>query len=208
MTRPIPGSPPHPPSIEAESGRSVSDVRSADRVRVRYEVHGNGAPAVVFVHGWSCDRTYWRRQVDHFAGRFTVVTIDLAGHGESGTGRRTWTMPAFGDDVLAVATELDLPDLVLVGHSMGGDVIIEAARGLPRRVGGLVWVDTYRSLDESGSDETVAEEAAAFVARSAPTSRPPPGTFSAAFPPPARMRPWSPGSPTWQPHHHRSPWTP
>jgi pimeloyl-ACP methyl ester carboxylesterase len=138
-----------------------------------------------------------------------VVTIDLAGHGESGTGRRTWTMPAFGDDVLAVATELDLPDMVLVGHSMGDDVIIEAARGLPRRVGGLVWVDTYRSLDESGSDETVAEEAAAFVARSAPTSRPPPGTFSAAFPPPARMRPWSPGSPTtWQPHHHRSPWTP
>src|SRR6185503_15216252 len=56
-------------------------VKSADGVAVRYEVLGSGTPAVVFVHGWSCDRRYWREQVDHFAERFTVVTVDLAGHG-------------------------------------------------------------------------------------------------------------------------------
>ena len=62
-----------------------------------------------------------------FAPRHRVVSIDLAGHGESGSGRESWTMPAFGGDVAAVARQIGADDLVLVGHSMGGDVIVEAA---------------------------------------------------------------------------------
>ena len=144
-------------------GGRVGEVVSADGVPVRYAVYGRGLPAIVFVHGWSCDRRYWLGQVGHFAARFTVVTVDLAGHGESGTGRRSWTMPAFGADVAAVVTGLDLPEVVLVGHSMGGDVIVEVARRLRPRVRGLVWGDVYRSLDESGSDAGT-EETAAFMA--------------------------------------------
>jgi pimeloyl-ACP methyl ester carboxylesterase len=132
-------------------------VKSADGVAVRYEVLGSGTPAVVFVHGWSCDRRYWREQVDHVAERFTVVTVDLAGHGESGTDRERFTMPAFGADVAAVADALGLAETVLVGHSMGGDVIVEAACLLPDRVRGLVWVDVYRSLDEAGSDDSAVD---------------------------------------------------
>jgi pimeloyl-ACP methyl ester carboxylesterase len=120
--------------------------RSADGIPVHFEVVGEGAPPLVLVHGWSCDRTYWSGQIDHFARSHVVVAIDLAGHGESGGGRRVWTMPAFGDDVAAVVEQLDLGGVVLVGHSMGGDVIVEAARALPERVAGLVWVDTYRAL--------------------------------------------------------------
>jgi pimeloyl-ACP methyl ester carboxylesterase len=56
-----------------------------------------------------------------------VVAIDLAGHGESGVGRKAWTMPTFGDDLVAVVERLALADAVLIGHSMGGDVIVEAA---------------------------------------------------------------------------------
>lgn len=139
-------------------------VVSADGVPVRYSVYGGGLPAIVLVHGWSCDRRYWHGQVGHYAARFTVVTIDLAGHGESGTGRPSWTMPAFGEDVAAVVTGLDLPEVVLVGHSMGGDVVVEATRRIRPRVRGLVWVDVYRSLDESGSDAAADEETATFMA--------------------------------------------
>jgi pimeloyl-ACP methyl ester carboxylesterase len=89
-----------------------------------------------------------------FADRYRVVAVDLAGHGESGTGRESWTMPAFGGDVAAVVERLGLDDVVLVGHSMGGDVIVEAARRLGPIVTGLVWVDAYRSL---GSPHTPAE---------------------------------------------------
>jgi pimeloyl-ACP methyl ester carboxylesterase len=163
MSTPAPGSRAHVPGEDGPGGL-VGEVASADGVAVRYAVYGGGVPAVVLVHGWSCDRSYWRRQVNHVAARFTVVTVDLAGHGESGTGRRSWTMPAFGEDVVAVVTELDLPQLVLVGHSMGGDVVVEAARRLRPRVRGLVWVDTYRSLDESDSDAAVEEDTATFMA--------------------------------------------
>jgi len=145
-------------------------VSSADGVTVRYDVHGagthgRGLPALVLVHGWSCDRGYWRHQVPRFAAERTVVTVDLAGHGESGTaGRSAWTMPSFGGDVAAVADHLGLDDLVLAGHSMGGDVIIEAARLLPGRVRGLIWLDTYRRLAEPGDPGQAAADLAAFLA--------------------------------------------
>lgn len=121
---------------------------SADGIPLCYETHGTGAPALVFVHGWSCDRSYWSRQVDYFARRHQVVAIDLAGHGESGGGRQAWTMPAFGGDAVAVIEKLGLEDVVLIGHSMGGDVIAEAAVRLPHRVAGLVWVDVYSTVGE------------------------------------------------------------
>jgi len=129
---------------------------SSDGITIAFEVIGDGSPALVLVHGWSCDRTYWRGQRE-LADRFRVVTVDLAGHGESGVGRRSWTMAAFGADVAAVVEQLDLDDIVLVGHSMGGDVIVEAACLLPDRVRGLVWVDVYRSLDEAGSDDSALD---------------------------------------------------
>ena len=130
---------------------------SADGIPVHFEVKGGGAPALVFVHGWSCDRTYWSEQVDHFAGRHEVVAVDLAGHGESGGGRPAWTVPGFGGDVAAVIEQLDLRDLVLIGHSLGGDVIVEVALALPDGVSGLVWVDTYATLGGVRTPEEIDE---------------------------------------------------
>jgi pimeloyl-ACP methyl ester carboxylesterase len=122
-------------------------VTSPDGIAIRYDVAGSGAPALVFVHGWSCDRSYWAGQMRAFAARHRVVAVDLAGHGESGDGREAWTMAGFGGDVTAVVEELGLDDLMLIGHSMGGDVIVEAALALAGRVRGLVWVERYDSLD-------------------------------------------------------------
>jgi pimeloyl-ACP methyl ester carboxylesterase len=75
---------------------------SADGVPIHYAVQGNGTTALVFVHGWCCDHHYWDRQVDHFVPQYTVITLDLAGHGASGQARTQWTMEAFGQDVIAV----------------------------------------------------------------------------------------------------------
>lgn len=113
----------------------------------------------MFVHGWSCDRSYWR-SLDFPASR--VVTVDLAGHGESGAGRSSWTMSAFGEDVAAVVSELGLSRVVLVGHSMGGDVVVEAALRMRERVAGIVWVDAYRKLGAGSSVEAIAERVAPF----------------------------------------------
>ena len=119
-------------------------------------------PALVFVHGWSCDRSYWSHQTSYFAARHQVVAVDLAGHGASGMGRASWTMPAFGEDVVAVVEQLGLDDMILIGHSMGGDVIVEAALRLPGRVIGLVWVDTYTKLDDPLTDGEIQSFVAPF----------------------------------------------
>jgi pimeloyl-ACP methyl ester carboxylesterase len=121
---------------------------SFDGVPIHYEVQGSGTPGLVFVHGWSCDRTYWEGQFGGFASQYQVVAIDLAGHGESGLQRDDWNITAFGQDVAAVAEKLGLKQVVLIGHSMGGPVIVEAARLMADRLAGLVGVDTYRNLSE------------------------------------------------------------
>jgi len=133
---------------------------SADGTPIAFEASGDGPPLVVFVHGWSCDRTFWPAQVAAFALRYRVAALDLGGHGESGTDRASWTMAAFGTDVAAVVDRLGGDEVVLVGHSMGGDVVVEAARLLGERVRGLVWVDTYDTLD----DPMTRDEIDAFVA--------------------------------------------
>lgn len=119
---------------------------SFDGVPISYGVYGKGLPTLVFVHGWCCDRTYWKDQMDYFAQKHKVVAIDLAGHGDSGTDRKNWTFNAFGKDVVAVVEELGLKNVILVGHSSGGFTILEAARLMPERVIGIVGVDTYKDI--------------------------------------------------------------
>jgi pimeloyl-ACP methyl ester carboxylesterase len=137
---------------------------SADGVPIHYEAQGTGQPALVFIHGWSCNRSYWEKQVGHFARQYQVVAVDLAGHGESGLDRQAWTMPAFGADVVVVVEKLGLEQVVLIGHSMGGPVIIEAALRMPGRVVGLVGVDTYRNRERTWTQEKIDEILAPFRA--------------------------------------------
>jgi pimeloyl-ACP methyl ester carboxylesterase/predicted enzyme related to lactoylglutathione lyase len=122
-------------------------VESADGVPISYEVHGSGEPTLVFVHGWCCDARYWRAQVPYFSKTHRVVTLDLAGHGHSGAGRSQYTMPAFGEDVRAVAEAAGGEGVILIGHSMGGSVIAEAARLMPKRVVGLIGIDTLENIE-------------------------------------------------------------
>lgn len=122
-------------------------VLSKDGTPVSYEVSGTGDPTLVFVHGWSCDARYWRAQVPYFSKNHRVVVLDLAGHGHSGMSRTRYTMRAFGEDVRAVAEETGSRRVILVGHSMGGSVIAEAARLMPDRVIGLIGVDTLENIE-------------------------------------------------------------
>ena len=132
-------------------------VSSADGTPIAYEVHGSGEPTLILVHGWSCDARYWREQLAYFAARQRVVTVDLAGHGHSGVGRDDYTMGSFGEDVRAVADAVGGDQLILVGHSMGGLVIAEAARLLPGRVLGLISIDALHNLDYPVTEENAAE---------------------------------------------------
>jgi pimeloyl-ACP methyl ester carboxylesterase len=147
-------------SQAATAEAKIASVKAPDGVEIRYQVAGEGEPAIVFVHGWSCDRSYWRHQLDHFASSHRVLAVDLGGHGESGLGRKEWTMAAFGEDVKAAVQAAGLEKVVLVGHSMGGPVIAEAARLMPERVVALIAVDFFTEVDRRFS----AQEREGFLA--------------------------------------------
>jgi pimeloyl-ACP methyl ester carboxylesterase len=131
---------------------------SADGTRIAYRTTGAGDTALVFVHGWTCDQGYWDAQVPAFAKDHRVVTLDLAGHGASDTARKNWSIPAFGEDVAAVIRALPDKRVILIGHSMGGPVALEAARLVPERVIGVVGVDTFNDLGGREFDPAVFEK--------------------------------------------------
>jgi sigma-B regulation protein RsbQ len=122
-------------------------VTAADGVPIHYSVQGKGEPALVFIHCWACNRNFWDNQVTEFSKTYRTVTIDLPGHGESGQGRKTWSVESYGDDVKAVVTKLDLKRVVLVGSSMGGSIALEATKRMPDRVVAIVPVDTLHNDD-------------------------------------------------------------
>jgi pimeloyl-ACP methyl ester carboxylesterase len=129
------------------AGVETGSVTAPDGVRIVYDVRSKGDTTLLFVHCFSCDRTFWRDQADAFADRYRVVTLDLAGHGESGKGRKTWTILGLAGDVRLVADKLKLKRIILVGHSMGGPVSLEAARLMPGRVIGVIAVDTMHDAE-------------------------------------------------------------
>jgi pimeloyl-ACP methyl ester carboxylesterase len=121
--------------------------RAADGVELAYDVRGKGDTALVFVHGWSCDRTFWKDQLDELAADYRVVALDLGGHGKSGDNRTAWTIASLGGDVQAVIESLGLQRAIVIGHSMGGPVALDAARRMPGRVIGVVGVDTLHDAE-------------------------------------------------------------
>jgi pimeloyl-ACP methyl ester carboxylesterase len=148
----------------ADQPFNTDSVMSADSVMIHYDVGGQGEQALVFVHCWSCDRGYWSNQVEEFSKDYTVVTLDLGGHGESGMNRKTWTLQAFGADVAAVVNKLGLKQVILVGHSMGGPVCVEAARLLPGKVVAIIGVDTFQDFGRRFTPEQIAGFTAQFKA--------------------------------------------
>jgi len=134
------------PREEAGEAGIKDPAFSEDGVPIYYESQGQGDYSLVFVHGWCTDMSYWEAQIPSFRVYYRVVTLDLAGHGRSGKDRDVWSMEAFGQDVAAVVRKLDLNHVILIGHSLGGPVVLEAARLLPDRVIGLLGVDTFSDI--------------------------------------------------------------
>ncbi|MHC4697180.1 MAG: alpha/beta fold hydrolase [Planctomycetota bacterium] len=136
-------------------GREIGRIHAEDGVRISYTSEGHGEPAIVFIHGWTCDHTHWRFQVPEFRRSFRVIAIDLPGHGASGADRKSWSIDGLGADVAVVVRGLELEQVVLVGHSMGGPVALAAAPKLGGILRGIVAVDSLHNVEFSAPSDTV-----------------------------------------------------
>jgi len=128
-------------------------VFSFDKEPIVYEKAGAGEKTLVFVHCWSCDKNYWAGQIDYFSKNYKVIAIDLAGHGESGLGRVDWIIENYAKDVKAVIDKEKLDKVILVGHSMGGPVVLAATKLLGDKVKALITIDTFQDIEQKFTQE-------------------------------------------------------
>jgi len=141
------------PEHGAERPFAKKTIRAGDGLGLVGEVSGHGDTALVFLHGWCGDREYWKHQVGPFAADYRVVTLDQAGHGESGKDRKVWSAAGLAGDVEAVAKSLGLKRVILVGHSMGGPVALLAAKRMPGTVVAVVGVDSLHNAESQLPEE-------------------------------------------------------
>jgi pimeloyl-ACP methyl ester carboxylesterase len=108
---------------------------------IHHVVTGQGRPPIVLVHGFGCAHTDWDAQVAHLAPHHQTITVDLRGHGASPGTPDECSIEQHGADVAEIMNTLNLPAAMLVGHSMGCRVAIEAALQVRARVAGVVLID-------------------------------------------------------------------
>ena len=179
-----------PPARAGSQGTVSGTANSPDGTPIRYNAAGKGDPALVFVHCGGCNRGFWDGPMAYFAAKHRVVALDLAGYGQSGRGRNDWTMAAFGQDVVSVVEALGLKRVVLIGHSLGGPAVLEAARRMPGRVAGLVLVDSWVDFEARFPDEEIEKFVSALQAdyRGTTTAITSQYLFSASTPEPVKAR--------------------
>lgn len=133
--------------ISSCKSEPVTSIDSFDGVRLNFDNEGKGDISLVLVHGWANNRSIWDDQVSHFSEKYQVIALDLPGFGESGNNRNEWSMSAYGKDITSIILELNLKNVVLVGFSLGGPIIIESYKNTPDQIIGLVLVDAIQDVE-------------------------------------------------------------
>jgi pimeloyl-ACP methyl ester carboxylesterase len=150
------------------AGDGASRSARFDGLRVHYESYGAGGEALVFIHGWACDLTFWRGQqplYDHPDRR--ALLIDLPGHGASDKPHRAYPIEFFARAVEAVMRDAQIERAVLIGHSLGGPIAYAFLREFSEKASALVLVDAFVSRHMAGPADRAATAAYfAKVARS------------------------------------------
>lgn len=122
--------------------------------------YGTGDTTLLFVHGWCISKEYWQSQIDFFSPNYTVVTIDLPGFGQSGKINNSWSFKDYTDNVKAVIGQLGLKNVIVIGHSMSGDILLDLSNRYPQLITGIVGIDNLHEpaapLTEQGRADTEA----------------------------------------------------
>ncbi len=109
--------------------------------RLAYRVAGEG-PTIVLVHGITQDSSTWEPLADHLADRARLIAVDLPGHGESDLPAGDHSLGSYAAAVRDLMLALEEPRATLVGHSLGGGVVLQFAYQFPAMLGRLVLVDS------------------------------------------------------------------
>ncbi len=111
---------------------------------------GNAGQPFLFLHGTGCDSLDWVRVIEGLPENLRCIALDFRGHGQSSVPTQRFTLTDLAGDVGHLIDYLELQELVIVGHSLGGMVAMEAAQHSSSVVG-LVLLEGWTSLASAGS---------------------------------------------------------
>ncbi|HZS39835.1 MAG TPA: alpha/beta hydrolase [Polyangia bacterium] len=111
-----------------------------DHIEVAYSDSGRGDRTLLLIHGLGSYLPVWSRNLDELSQHYRVVAIDLPGYGRSSKANYHYSMRFFARVVERVIEQLRLEHVVLVGHSMGGQIAITHNLLYPNRIDGLILV--------------------------------------------------------------------
>ncbi|MEL6191711.1 MAG: alpha/beta hydrolase [Bacteroidota bacterium] len=140
---------------ESYSGEQ-SIASNFDQGMIHVNQCGQGDTTLLFVHGWGIDAEYWAEQEAFFCPDYRVVSMDMMGFGKSGKEREAYSIEAYAADVNTIIDKLALSNVILIGHSMGGDVVLEAALNQPKVIA-MVGVDNFKEVGQVVDEQMQAE---------------------------------------------------
>ena len=117
-------------------------ITTSDGTRIAYHEVGSGDPAIIFIHGGFGNKSGFGFQEEYFSPNHRCVAADMRGRGDSDKPDELYTMEQHGDDVAELIRHLGLVKPVLVGQSMGGQVVISTAARHPELVGAIASLDS------------------------------------------------------------------
>ncbi len=114
-------------------------VKGFDGTKLFYSIEGRGKP-LVFCYGLICSSLHWTYQIEHFQENYQSIWFDYRGHqnSEIPSNMDSLTLENIARDLGTVLDELNIEDAVILGHSMGVNVVLEFYRQQPKRVAGMV----------------------------------------------------------------------
>lgn len=128
---------------EAIDQKPESGAVSVDDIDINYLTWSQpGAPGLLFVHGYNAHAHWWDFIAPSFADAYQTVALDMSGMGDSDH-RDEYSADVYGREIVAVADACDMPaNTIVVAHSFGGVMAINAVANNPDRFAGLILLDT------------------------------------------------------------------
>ncbi|MFA6916519.1 MAG: alpha/beta hydrolase [Parachlamydiales bacterium] len=113
-----------------------------------YELTGEGEP-IVLISGYSCDHAFWEPVVENLKAKFTLLTFDNRGIGQTTDQGGRLSLQLLTEDVLEIIEQLGLIKPHIVGHSMGGAIAQTIAAKAEQQIGKMAIINSTSKLREA-----------------------------------------------------------
>ena len=142
--------------------------------KIHFIDQGNG-PVLFLLHGFLEQKSMWKKFIEALSKRYRVIAPDLPGHGQSSLMSGDISMDAMADHVEALRSFLDIPQMVIIGHSMGGYVAQNYAQRYAQHIAGYGYFHSHASADSPEAKinrgramQVVKENHASFISHFIP----------------------------------------